>query len=172
MGPLTVAVASGSTTTVNIIRVAVVTSSCLRLAPSSAVIVPYVVVMFSPTSLPPWRVFQKNMPPTGQIGLYQGLTNQYPCTNMHRALQKCSMSAEPKKSPHKTPLPTLIYWESNARASALAGARNTSIQIQGILASVATLQINFRRSSFSKDSMRVEGAAAASKISADYRRRH
>ena len=63
--PVSVVVVIGPTMAASFICVAVVTSLCLTLAPSSAVIVPSVVEMFSPTSLPPWRVVQKDIPPAG-----------------------------------------------------------------------------------------------------------
>ena len=124
-------------------------------------IVSSVVEMLSPMLPPPWRVVQKDIPPAGQVGLFRGLTDRYLCMNMDRDPQTCSMSEEPKKYLQKTFLPAHRYWESTAIASALVGARHTSSQIWGVLAFLATQKIKRRWISFSGDSTRAKGAAAA-----------
>ena len=125
-------------------HVAVVTSSFQMLAPSRTVIIPSVEEMSSPTFPPPWRVAQKDTPQAGQAGSCRGLTDQSLCTNMNMYPQTCRISVEPKKYLCQTYLPSHRYWESTARATALVGNRYTSIQIQGILASIATPQIKCR----------------------------
>ena len=137
--PIFFVIVNGSTTTASFVRVAVVTSSCLTLTPSRAVIVTSVEAMFYPTLPPPWWAGQKDRPPEGQSGLCQGLANLSLCTNMNRALQTCSMYAEPKNSLRQTYLPAHRYWESTTRAADLVGARKTSNQIRGISESVSAL---------------------------------
>ena len=129
--------------------------------PSRSMVVSSVEAIFSPMSPPPWQVVQKNSPPAGQAGSCRGLTNRSPCTNMNRAPQTCSMSAEPNKSLRKTSLPAHRYLESTARSAALVGAWHTSSHIRGISVSVATPQINRRCSNFSGDRTCAKGAGVA-----------